>query len=58
MKKLLSITAALLLGGLLLTSCNSNRQFCPAYPPSPYHGNINSNELPTQDLIIEEQNNL
>lgn len=59
MKKVITLTAAVLfIGGLLLTSCNSNKTLCPAYPPPTYQGDVDSDELPAQVITIEEQNNL
>jgi hypothetical protein len=58
MKKLITLSAALLfIGALTLTSCNSNRSLCPAYPPSAYQGDTD-NQNADNDFIIEEQKKL
>jgi hypothetical protein len=60
MKKLITLSAALLfIGVLTLTSCSSNRSLCPAYPPSSYQGDADTDTQNTEDvLIIEKQKNL
>lgn len=59
MKKIITLSAAaLLLGGLLFTSCSS-RTLCPAYPPPTYQGDVeNADDISNDDIIIEEQKNL
>ena len=60
MKKILSILGVLLfVGGLVLSSCNTSKTLCPAYPPSVLQGSIDQdsdNQIINDFEIIEIQN--
>lgn len=60
MKKLITLSAALLfIGALTLTSCNSNRSLCPAYPPAAYQGDADTdNQNAKENFTVEKQKNL
>lgn len=59
MKKILSIFAVLLFTfGILLTSCNTNKSVCPAYPPSVYHGDAGQQNINQGIVKINENSDL
>lgn len=59
MKKTVAIISAILLAGsLLLTSCNSNKRACPAYPPSTYSADTGISQPDMQVSNIENKDNL
>jgi len=55
MKKTIAIISVILLAGsMFLSSCNSNKRACPAYPPSTYSADT---ETPQMNLQVSELDN-